>query len=316
MITNTGKTIITKYLIGQVPSYASYIAVGCGAVPLLPSDTLDDYSTKKNLDFEMFRVPVTSRGYINEPITKTISDVNDAYPASGQITFTVTEAHGFTAGQIVTISGVSPTNFNLSNLEILSVPTSTTFVVSSSETGTYVSGGIATVYVPKIVLTAELPPEERYEITELGLYSAAANPSATGFDSRTLYSFNKNEAWEYHKSDNTKVPIPKITERLNSGLTDIDVDTDGITGYDTDDKVFMADSDNVTFDEELRQNRLERPRFYRNTIILRGDTSDLTSSGGHLVVNSPSAHIHNNNINIDLSKNSSLDEIRVAFSIK
>jgi hypothetical protein len=66
MITNIGKTIIAKYLLGQAPAYASYIAVGCGATPLASGDTIGDYSTKTNLDFEMFRVPISSRGFINE----------------------------------------------------------------------------------------------------------------------------------------------------------------------------------------------------------------------------------------------------------
>lgn len=99
MITNTGKSIIGKYLLGQAPAYASYIAVGCGAQPLDTTDPYGDYSNKDNLDFEMFRVPVSSRGFVNEAGTE------------------------------------------------------------------------------KIVLTAELPTEERYEITEIGLYSAGANPS-------------------------------------------------------------------------------------------------------------------------------------------
>jgi hypothetical protein len=34
MITNTGKSIIAKYLIGDTPAYASYVAVGCGAAPI------------------------------------------------------------------------------------------------------------------------------------------------------------------------------------------------------------------------------------------------------------------------------------------
>ena len=33
MITNTGKEIIAKYLMGTSPAYASYIALGCGARP-------------------------------------------------------------------------------------------------------------------------------------------------------------------------------------------------------------------------------------------------------------------------------------------
>ena len=50
MITNTGKTIIAKYLLGQAPAYASYLAIGCGATPLTTGDPLGNYSTKQNLE--------------------------------------------------------------------------------------------------------------------------------------------------------------------------------------------------------------------------------------------------------------------------
>ncbi len=66
MITNTGKNIIGKYLLGQAPAYASFIAVGCGAKPLATVDAFGDYTAKENLDLEMFRVPISSRGFVNE----------------------------------------------------------------------------------------------------------------------------------------------------------------------------------------------------------------------------------------------------------
>ena len=53
MITNTGKNIIGKYLLGQAPAYASYIAVGCGPEPLATADPYGNYANKVNLDFEM-----------------------------------------------------------------------------------------------------------------------------------------------------------------------------------------------------------------------------------------------------------------------
>ena len=65
MITNTGTQILGKFLVGQAPAYASYIAVGCGLNPT-SNVTTDDYSDKTSLDFEMFRIPITSRSYINE----------------------------------------------------------------------------------------------------------------------------------------------------------------------------------------------------------------------------------------------------------
>ena len=63
MITNKGKDIIAKYLIGQAPAYASHIAIGCGAKPLDTADDFDPdtYINNTELNFEMFRVPITSR---------------------------------------------------------------------------------------------------------------------------------------------------------------------------------------------------------------------------------------------------------------
>jgi hypothetical protein len=70
MITNTGKSILAKYLLGHTNSYASHIAIGCGPSPLNfaedPDFYADSYEKKDCLDFEMFRVPITSRGYVNE----------------------------------------------------------------------------------------------------------------------------------------------------------------------------------------------------------------------------------------------------------
>ncbi|CAB4242198.1 hypothetical protein UFOVP222_47 [uncultured Caudovirales phage] len=74
MITTTGKDIVAKYLIGQTTAYASYLALGCGAKPRI-EDTAEDpfisgdingFLAKKSLDFEMFRVPIISKGYISE----------------------------------------------------------------------------------------------------------------------------------------------------------------------------------------------------------------------------------------------------------
>jgi hypothetical protein len=70
MITNSGKNILAKYLLGHTSSYASHIAIGCGATPLGqfddPLSFANLYESKDNLDFEMFRVPITSRGYVRE----------------------------------------------------------------------------------------------------------------------------------------------------------------------------------------------------------------------------------------------------------
>ena len=45
MITNTGKNIIAKYLIGDTPAYASFMALGCGPRPRNTVSTLSGVNT-------------------------------------------------------------------------------------------------------------------------------------------------------------------------------------------------------------------------------------------------------------------------------
>lgn len=188
MITNNGKNIIAKYLIGQAPAYASYLAFGSGPKPLGPSDSFSDYSSKESLDFEMFRAPITSRGYVTE-------------------------------------DGVS-----------------------------------------KVVFTAELPTEERYEISEIGVYSAGSNPSSNANDSKTVLSFATSENWEYH-TDVEATEIPLLTEPLHPGPGNV------ISVTQT---AFQAAATNPTFSNELRVQRYERPRFLNNGVFVSGDISNLT----------------------------------------
>lgn len=190
MITNTGKSIIAKYLLGHAPAYASYIAVGCGQQPLGPSDAYGDYSAKDSLDFEMFRVPISSRGFINE-------------------------------------------------------------------------NGVA-----KIVLTGELPTEERYEISEIGIYSAGTNSNAGIYDSKTLLAFTSNEKWQHHKAN--------AISDLEPIITALDSNKDNIIS--TTNVAFQTNADNSIFYNLNRSNRYERCRFLNNTVLLRGDMSDLTNT--------------------------------------
>jgi hypothetical protein len=234
MITNTGKSIIGKYLLGQAPAYASYIAVGCGKKPLLSTDPFGNYSNQKNLDFEMFRVPISSRGFINE-------------------------------------NGIE-----------------------------------------KIVLTAEMPTEERYEITEVGVYSAGLNSSAGAYDSKTVFAFTQTENWNYHTATSA-VEIPTISEPLDSP------DSDNVIA--TTNSVFQTNADNTIFYKTSRAERYERPRFFNNVILVSGDDADLTISSesgpvqDHFAIEAGSNHIHLTGPNVDFSKNSPTDELRLAFSI-
>ena len=234
MITNTGKTIIGKYMLGQAPAYASFLAVGCGPTPLETGDVADNFATKENLDFEMFRVPISSRGFVNE-------------------------------------------------------------------------GGIN-----KIVLTAELPTEERYEISEVGLYSAGSNPSAGAYDSKTVFAFTAGENWQHHTAS-AATAIDTVIAPLD------DPEDDNVIAVA--DPVFQTNADNSIFYKSSRANRYERSRFLNNVILIQGDDSDLTVSEDsgptldHFVIEEGSNHIHLTGASIDFTRNSPIDELRLAFSL-
>ena len=233
MITNVGKNILAKYLIGQAPAYASHIALGCGATPkaadyVFTGNDIQETLDKKQLDFEMFRVPITSRGYVNE-------------------------------------NGVS-----------------------------------------KIVLTAELPTVERYEITEIGVYSSGSNPTAGAYDSKPIYSFTRTENWEYHTAT-AAVTIPTITQPLGTEANPDDIIQTS--------PVFQTNADNRTLLNESRITRYESCRYLNNIILIAGGESTLSTVSGKMVPAVGSNHIHLTGASIDFNRNSASDELRFAFSV-
>jgi hypothetical protein len=189
MITNTGKEIISKYLLGQTPAYATHISIGCGAVPLDANDPAPSPTTlaeKTIMDFEMVRVPITSKGFVDDDGTT------------------------------------------------------------------------------KVSFTAELPKENRYDITEIGLWSSGNNSLAKNFDSRMIFNFS--EPWQAHSTSISDIttPIP-----LGSGG---DITTTL--------KYFRASSSNPVFSTIDRKNRKEGPRFLDSKILLRGDSSVIQGAEG------------------------------------
>jgi hypothetical protein len=204
MITDVGKEIISKYLLGQVPTYASHISIGCGAVPLDANDaapTIEALAGKTKMDFEMARVPITSKGFVDD-------------------------------------NGVT-----------------------------------------KVSLTAELPKENRYEITEIGLWSAGSNSLARNFDSRVLFNFS--EPWQAHSASISEIPSAGSFILGASG----DITTDL--------KYFRASSDNLVFSNLDRKTRKEGPRFLNSKILLRGDSSIIQGAASNWTGSLPTYSVNN-----------------------
>jgi hypothetical protein len=70
--------------------------------------------------------------------------------SAGTVTYTTQYAHSFVVGDVVNISGVNPTSYNLSGQTITAITTVSpfTFSVTNAATGTYVSGGYVVDLTP------------------------------------------------------------------------------------------------------------------------------------------------------------------------
>lgn len=76
MITNDGKELIAKYLLGQAPQYATHLSIGSGAIPLDLNDASPSSSViqaKSVMDFETARVPIISKGFVDDEGTTKIT---------------------------------------------------------------------------------------------------------------------------------------------------------------------------------------------------------------------------------------------------
>lgn len=321
MITNTGKDIIAKYMLGQASAYASHIAIGCGKKPLASSESLEPYegefALKKNLDFEMFRIPIVSRGYVTElDVENPVTITGVSNPSGSLIVYTATNT--FSPGDIVNISGTNIADYNISNAVVFS-STSSQFTVQGNASGVYSSGGTAIGRISKVALSAELPTEQRYEITEIGLYPSKSNPTASNKDSRMLYTFAETENWEYHGSSSAIGIGPTISTPLYAGASAGVINPNlGVA------PAFRATSDNAVFDSAVRISKNERCRFLNSAIYVPGNMSDLTfdanSAGNKMQYRNDSfgsygTHIHLAGTSLNLSQNSPQDEIRMAFSV-
>ena len=241
MITNTGRTILAKYLIGQAPAYASHIALGVGSTPLDNLDPFGNYSEKRNLDFEVLRIPISSRGYV------------------------------------------------------------------------YDEAGFA-----NIVFAGELPGDQRYLFSEIGIFSAKSNPAAGAQDSKMIYTFLE-PGWEYHNNVSaTRLELE--TDPLNGELEG-SIITNPLNDSGVEMPVFRTSSNNAVFNSTVRSGRYELPRYLSNALLISGDMSYIEEYDGVMSIkqSTPSeyygTHLHLTGITTNFNRNSSSDQLKLAFSI-
>lgn len=301
MITNTGKSIIGKYLVGQAASYASYLAIGCGSKPI---SGITFSITNKALSSNTATLTTSSNHGLSVGDYISVFNVDTRLNGTRQLiagTSGTSLVYTVTSGDTISSTAVTPNgtaiisfaNETSLDFEMIRVP-----IISKSF---ILEDGLS-----KVVLTAELPTSERYEISEIGIYPSETNPIPTGLDSQNLQLFTTSEQWKYHTSTTT-TSLPLNFSTITNANNDIT----------TTDEAFYTNADNALFDSVLNPSRIsryERSRFLNNIVMVRGDTSVLSVSGTNLTVTSGS-HIHLETAGLSIDKNSTNDEIRLAFSV-
>jgi hypothetical protein len=378
MITNTGKNIIAKYLIGDAPSYASYIVLGCGQRPRANVTTLSSVESANISGTIASTAPATTITGISSTLGLVVGmslekvSGTGAFGGTSQIatitainsntSISITSTGNNSTGSIVfktfgvaSILAVENSDFvwKGAKLSIVSAsageldPISDTLVTRIiSDTRITVSPGTseylnnATLLIEtdpnkkaldfemfrvaitskgyinddgtnKIVFTAQLPSEERYEITEIGIYSAGSNSFAGSYDSKTITAFSGSENWELSFDGSLVGPsLDSVVFReyetsITSSLNNIVATSPAI----------KTSTSNGVFSNVTRLARYERPRYLTNVFLLKGDTSYISKNGSALQVHGTPASLQTVGRSVDFSRNAPSDILKLAFSI-
>jgi hypothetical protein len=383
MITNTGKNIVAKYLIGDASAYASYIALGCGQRPrpnitektgvgmaLLQGTIAATATTTQvtgistaGLVVGMTLTKTTGAGAfggvttiksIDSPSQITIQSTT--VNTTGSVTFrtggvaallSVSSITGLWKGAKITILSGAGVLDTISDTIITALTYNNTFtitpgpntILSNTTIGLEIDpakeslefemfripissrGYVNDDGTNKIILTAQLPTEERYEISEIGIYSAGSNPSARQYDSRTISAFSSEEPWDLivGSTINSPEPVTTLAEAQAAVYPNIQISLINPQNQITLNNIAIKTTTaNGLFSSSTRIARYERPRFLNNVLLLRGTSSNIyedSDSSKFVPYGDAPAFLQTIGQSVDLSQNSPSDLMKVAFSI-
>ena len=165
-------------------------------------------------------------------------------------------------------------------------------------------------YVEKIVFKAELPTDQRLQITEIGLFPSESNSLAERFGSKTLLSFTNSEPWTYSQFGSGSV-IPYINQALDSydgGISPGDIIRPEVAMF--------INSNSSIFDYTDRKNRREEPRYLDKCLMISGNFSQLDSTFNPLATSASAGYyVENSSVRLNLGRNLPTDKIKLAMSI-
>lgn len=300
MITDTGREIIAKYMLGHTSAYATHIGVGCGASP----DTgYRRFFTELTIAGNIATLDLGTHTFVpgmDVRIVQTMGtpDVSGEYQitatSASTISFAFTHANvaeHVVEGIVSQIVGNIYASNPVMNFETRRLP--------------IISRGFSNEDETQLVFTAELPSNERVVISEASLWTAATDPSSLGSPSKLLFAMSSEEGWVAHYS--TGMKSVEMVSALSEGTLSID--------QSMVDPIFAVAGNNTLFQSLPRQNQYEGGRVGGTVIGLRGDTASITRVGSYGIASAGSSHIHADTRALDFSSNSTGDEIRIGLFV-
>jgi len=144
-----------------------------------------------------------------------LCNITGVSASGGVITYTADNVIGMFKGGTVTITGVSPTQYNIANATITSL-TTTTFTIQNSATGPYSSGGTA---VPGVVTTfAGVTPvagDTAKTYLVQGCYKTLPTATSGSSSDRISYIFQNKESLYFDLSSFFASQSPQILRDTN-----------------------------------------------------------------------------------------------------
>lgn len=276
MITTVGKGLIARSLAGQIPSAFSYLALGVGAKPELPVTVIEKVASAWTGS------EVLADGAWGLETDTLLAKLGDGTTAYSALDYQA-------SGVLYEDSDIQ--NKTRMEFEAFRIPVSGASVL-------YEEGQT------KVTLTGTLPSAQRYEFSEIAVFSGESNSLLNTEPPRMIYTFSDSEGWEHH-TGSTITDVGYAGSVTSNGF-DIDAPPATVNA-----KAFFVEADNPVFFPVNRKN--QRMRIYQDALLLRGDLSTVDDALATWALSGE--HVHLTGKLVDLTRARPDDEIKIAVAV-
>lgn len=213
--------------------------------------------------------------------TGVMSSITDVSGSGTAVTYT--SQNSFAAGQLVNISGITPSVYNISNALILTA-TASQFTVGANATGAYVSGGHATAILSSVA--SNISGHNRYLHAYLRMSSDdGTKPYVSGITFSYLNSIQLPDNW-YGDPASTYFFLDPEVRRFGTKAVRVettsgaDAKISAFRAYEGDD-INVVPSTIYTFSAYIKVGLLSGANNVRLIVEPAGGGAELANSGSH-----------------------------------